>query len=230
MNKWMKNEWINEWDGLFREAANKWTQHSEFKTHKENQSKPHNHVGLSLGFAASLGAEKRQRLRSQMRKEKGKEAGSGVCNPSLGLGLCMSQAAHFGQRRQGQQKLIGHELLSGGGLDLNIFRVLWVIVEIGKPDFKVASCFHTCYYGQISRQPYQPVATHETLLTSLTQSSWCCLHLPLAWIIQPLPSDLLPGVPECSVRSSIGRVGGAGFVMFFLSCSVFPLSLCLLRK
>lgn len=97
------------------EAANKWTQHSELKTHKGNQGRPHNHVGLSLGFAESLGAEKRQRLRSQMRKEKGKEAGPGVGNPAPWLGLRMSQAAHGWQRCHGEQKLLGHELLSSSG-------------------------------------------------------------------------------------------------------------------
>lgn len=66
---------------------------------------------------------------------------------------------------------MGHELSSSGMLDLNISHLLWFVVEVGKTDFRVASCFRICYYGQISRQPNQPVATRETLLTSLTQSS-----------------------------------------------------------
>ena len=158
-NKWM-NEWANEWDGLFREAANKWAQNSEFKTHKGNQSRPHNHAGLSLSFAESLDAKKRQRLRSQMRKVEGKEAGSGVCNLSPGLGLCMSQAAHFfGRGSWGEQNLMGHELLSSSGLDLTIFHFFVGCCRSWKIDFKLASCFILVNYGQISRELYQLVAT-----------------------------------------------------------------------
>lgn len=100
-----------------------------------------------------------------MRKEKGKEAGPEVCNLPPWLGLCMSQAACFWQRHQGEQKLMGHELLSSSGLDLNIFHFVCVVVEVGKTDFKVASCLHTCYYDQISRRPHQPVATDKVPLT-----------------------------------------------------------------
>lgn len=46
---------------------------------------------------------------------------------------------------------MGHDLLSSSEVAVNIFHFLWVTVEAGKTDFKVASCLPTCYYDTISR-------------------------------------------------------------------------------
>ena len=97
-----------------------------------------------------------------MRKAEGKEVGSGVCNPSPELRLCISQAANFfifGRGSRGEQKLMGRELLSSSQLDLTIFYFLGVVVEAGKLISKFQVVFILGYYGEISRGLYQLVAT-----------------------------------------------------------------------